>query len=93
MTMLTADRMMMCTRSPASPFDDVQHARDEARSPKAKRLFMRKLPDDPLARFLANALRQEQWDQIARHVREQEKRRLQASSPYRLLRSLAAWIG
>lgn len=91
--MLTADRMMICARSPASPFDDVQLACDEVRSLRTKRLFMRTLPDNPVARLMANTLRQEQWDQIARAVREQEKRRLEARTPYGLLRSLAAWIG
>jgi hypothetical protein len=90
--MPTADPMMVYAQSPASPFGDFQPRRDTMPAPRAKRLFMRKLADDPLARLVSNALRQEQWELIGRAVREQEKRRLGGWAPYRLLRTLAAWI-
>ena len=91
--MPTADLMMMCAQSPASAFGDFQRLRDTTHAQRRKRLFMRKLPDDLLARLASNALRQEQWELVWRAVREQEKRRLGGWAPYRVLRSLAAWIG
>jgi len=74
-------------------FCDFQPARDKIRLLRAKRLFMRKHPDDPLVRLVSHAAQQEYLDSVVRAVRDQEKRKLEGGGPYRWLRRLAAWIG